>query len=127
MSQAGHGHSHGHSHAHGGTVTGTHRRALATVMAISTTIAAAEVVGAIITGSLVLLADAAHMAADAAGVGLSLLAAWFAIRRLSSPPGISSGLLIAFGAGALLANVCSLLVLRRGQSESLNVRSAFLE
>src|SRR6204780_436505 len=165
MSPAGRDHSHGHSHAHGGTVTGTHRRALATVMAISTTIAAAEVVGAIITGSLVLLADAAHMAADAAGVGLSLLAAWFAsrpatdrrtfgyaraeilaamanallllgmaalifieaIRRLSSPPGISSGLLIAFGTGALIANACSLLVLRSGQSESLNVRSAFLE
>jgi cobalt-zinc-cadmium efflux system protein len=165
MNQGGHGNSHGHSHAHGGTVTGTHRRALATVLAISTTIAAAEVVGAIITGSLVLLADAAHMAADAAGIGLSLLAAWFAsrpatdrrtfgyaraeilaamanallllgmaalifieaIRRLSSPPGISSGLLIAFGVGALLANACSLLVLRRGQSESLNVRSAFLE
>ncbi len=165
MSPAGPGHAHGHSHAHGGTVTGTHRRALTTVMAISTTIAAAEVVGAIVTGSLVLLADAAHMAADAAGVGLSLLAAWFAsrpatdrrtfgyaraeilaamanallllgmaalifteaIRRLSSPPGISSGLLIAFGAGALIANSCSLLVLRSGQAESLNVRSAFLE
>jgi cobalt-zinc-cadmium efflux system protein len=50
-----------------------------------------------------------------------------AIRRLTSPPGVSSGLLIAFGCGALAGNACSLLVLRRGQTESLNVRSAFLE
>src|ERR1700722_5784394 len=160
--------SHSHSHSHGrgpATVTGQHRRALLAVLGISTAIAVAEVIGAIITGSLVLLADAAHMAADAAGVGLSLLATWFAgrpatakrtfgyaraeilaamansllllgmaalifteaIQRLSSPPGISSGLLIAFGAGALVANTISLLLLRAGQAESLNVRGAFLE
>jgi cobalt-zinc-cadmium efflux system protein len=162
MSGAGHSHRHGHGPS---TVTGGHRRALAAVLGISTAIAIAEVVGTIITGSLVLLADAAHMAADAAGVGLSLLATWFAgrpatarrtfgyaraeilaamanallllgmaalifteaIRRLSSPPGISSGLLIGFGVGALIANACSLLLLRSGQSESLNVRGAFLE
>jgi cobalt-zinc-cadmium efflux system protein len=159
------GHGHGHAHAHGGTVTGAHRRALTAVLAISACIAAAEVVGAVLTGSLVLLADAAHMAADAAGVGLSLLAAWFAarpaterrtfgyaraeilaamansllllcmagvifteaIRRIVSPAAVSSGLLIGFGVGALLANACSLLLLRRGRADSLNVRGAFLE
>src|SRR5262249_61170487 len=42
--------------------------------------AAAEIAGALISGSLVLLADAAHMAADAAGVGLSVLAAYMATR-----------------------------------------------
>ncbi|HXW44906.1 MAG TPA: cation diffusion facilitator family transporter [Streptosporangiaceae bacterium] len=157
--------SHTHADAHGATATGSRRHALTIVLAISTGIAVAEVVGAIVTGSLVLLADAAHMAADAAGIGLSLLAAWFAsrpptarrtfgyaraeilaavinsllllgmaafifteaIRRLMSPPAVSSGLLIGFGVVALLANGCSLLVLRTGQSESLNVRGAFLE
>ena len=49
-------------------------------MAISTAIAVFEVAGALVSGSLVLFADAAHMAADAAGVGLSLLAAHFATR-----------------------------------------------
>ena len=159
------GHTHGHSHGGGQTVTGSYRRALTVVLVISLSIAIAEVVGAILTGALVLFADAAHMAADAAGIGLSLLAAWFASRpatgrrtfgyaraeilaamanallllamagaifvtaasRLTSPPAVSSGLLIAFGVGALAANVCSLLVLRRGQAESLNVRGAFLE
>lgn len=166
-SEPGQGRSHGrgHGHGHGQTVTGSHRRALTIVLAISTCIAVAEIIGAIVTGSLVLLADAAHMAADAAGVGLSLLAVWFAarpaterrtfgyaraeilaamvnsllllgmaafifteaIQRLMSPPEVSSGLLIAFGAGALAANTCSLLVLRNRQADSLNVRSAFLE
>src|SRR6266581_2739210 len=54
--------------------------AMTAVMAISGGIAAAEIAGALISGSLVLLADAAHMAADAAGVGLSVLAAYMATR-----------------------------------------------
>ena len=72
------GHGHGHAHGHGLTATGRHRRTLAVVMAIAGAIAAGEVAGAVVSGSLVLFADAAHMAADAAGVGLSLLAAHFA-------------------------------------------------
>ena len=152
-------------HSHGVTVTGRHRRALITVLALSALVAIAEVVGAVLTGSLVLLADAAHMAADVAGLGLSLLAVYIAarpptarrtfgyaraeilaamanavlllgmatfiiveaIRRLMSPPEVSSGLLIVFGVIALCANAVSLLVLRRGQAESLNLRGAFLE
>lgn len=156
---------HGHSHTHGITATGRHRSALTAVLALTTLIAVAEVVGGIVTGSLVLLADAAHMTADAAGVGLSLLAAYFAarpaterrtfgyaraeilaavvnavllfgmaafifteaIRRLMAPSAIHSGLVVVFGVIALAANGVSLLLLRRGQAESLNLRGAFLE
>jgi cobalt-zinc-cadmium efflux system protein len=159
------GHSHTGGTGAGGTATGQHRRALIMVMGLSTLIAIAEISGTLITGSLVLLADAAHMAADAAGLGLSLLAAYAAsrpptdrrtfgyaraeilaamanavlllgmaafiiveaIRRLVSPPAVSSGLLIIFGVVALAANAVSLLLLRRGQAESLNLRGAFLE
>jgi cobalt-zinc-cadmium efflux system protein len=158
-------HEHGHAHARGLTVTGQHRGPLAAVMIISASIAVAEVIGAVITGSLVLLADAAHMAADVAGIGLSLLAGYFAarpatarrtfgyaraeilaamanalllfgmatfivteaIRRLMSPAEVSSRLLVVFGVIALAANAVSLVLLRRGQSDSLNVRGAFLE
>jgi cobalt-zinc-cadmium efflux system protein len=67
-------------HSHGATATGKHRRALITVLALTSLVAVAEVIGAVITGSLVLFADAAHMAADAAGLGLSLLAVYFAGR-----------------------------------------------
>lgn len=160
------GHGHAQGHAHGGlTATGRHRRRLALVMGITAGIAAAEVAGAVVSGSLVLLADAAHMAADAAGVGLSVIAATIASRpaggrrtfgyaraeilaatvnallllglatfilveasqRLAAPPGVGSGLMLVFGFVALAGNSVSLLVLRHGQAESLNVRGAFLE
>ena len=67
-------------HSHGVTATGRHRQTLITVLALSGLVAVAEVIGAVITGSLVLFADAAHMAADAAGLGLALLAVYFAAR-----------------------------------------------
>jgi cobalt-zinc-cadmium efflux system protein len=152
-------------HSHGVTATGRHRQTLITVLALTTLVAVGEVIGAVITGSLVLFADAAHMAADAAGLGLSLFAAFAAarppterrtfgyaraeilaamanavlllamagfilyeaIRRLVSPADIGSGLLILFGVIALAANAVSLLLLRQGQAESLNLRGAFLE
>jgi cobalt-zinc-cadmium efflux system protein len=165
MTEHGHGHGHGHSHGSRLTLTGQHRKSLVIVMLITLSVAVAEAIGALAGGSLVLLADAAHMAADAAGVGLSLLAVTFATRpatlkrtfgyaraeilaavvnavvlfgvsifvifqaisRLVTPTSVKSPLLIAFGLVALAANGASLLVLRRGQSMSLNIRGAFLE
>jgi len=69
-----------HDHAVSRTSTGEHRRSLVFVLVITLSVAAAEAIGAWISGALVLLADAAHMAADAAGVGLSLIAVLFAAR-----------------------------------------------
>jgi cobalt-zinc-cadmium efflux system protein len=60
-----------------------HRRRLAIVLAITGAVLAVEVAGAFVSGSLVLLADAGHMATDAAGIGMSLLAMWFAARPAS--------------------------------------------
>src|SRR6266581_2810390 len=161
----GHGQSHGHSHGSRLTLTGEHSRSLVIVMLVTITVAIAEAAGAWVSGALVLLADAAHMAADAGGVGLSLLAVVFAmrpatqrrtfgyaraeilaavanavvlfgmsvfivveaVRRLISPPTVESPLLVIFGIIALAANAISLLILRQGQAESLNIRGAFLE
>jgi cobalt-zinc-cadmium efflux system protein len=50
-----------------------------------------------------------------------------ALRRLIHPPQVASGIMLAFGVIALCGNACSLLLLRRGQGESLNLRGAFLE
>ena len=61
-----------------------HRKRLGLVLAFTCTILVVEVVGAVLSGSLALLADAGHMATDAGGIGLSLLAMWFATRP-SSP------------------------------------------
>lgn len=70
-------HQHGHRH---GPASQAHRGRLAWVFAITLGLVAVEVAGGLLSGSLALLADAGHLAADAAGVGLSLLAAWFAGR-----------------------------------------------
>jgi cobalt-zinc-cadmium efflux system protein len=68
---------HGHDHAVPGA---GHRRPLAIVLAISTTILVVEVVGAVVSGSLALLADAGHMLTDVAGLTLALIAAVLAGR-----------------------------------------------
>ena len=72
-------------HSHGGaTAAGTQRGRLSVVLTITLTLFFLEVVGGLLAHSLVLLADAAHMAADSAGVGLSLLAVVWAARPASS-------------------------------------------
>src|SRR5215207_3662243 len=71
---------HGHDHGHGVTATGRHRRVLALVVCVSAAIFVVEVVGAFVTGSLALLADAGHVLADAGGVALALGAALLAAR-----------------------------------------------
>jgi cobalt-zinc-cadmium efflux system protein len=158
------GAGHPHSHAHG-TATGRHRGRLLTVLAITLTVMVVQVVGGVASGSLALLADAGHMLTDAAGVGLALLAAWFAtrpatpertfgyqraeilaaivnalllfgvaayvlveaVRRLADPAEVSSPTMLAVAVVGLAANVVSLLLLHRGQAESLNLRGAYLE
>ena len=72
------GHDHGAS-----TAAGAQRGRLTLVLGITVTVLAAEVIGGVLAHSLVLIADAGHMAADAAGIGLSLLAVWFAGRPAS--------------------------------------------
>jgi len=74
------GHHHGGSgHDHRPPGTGQ-RRPLAIVLGISGAILAVEVAGAIVSGSLALLADAGHMLTDVAGLSLALIAAVLAGR-----------------------------------------------
>ena len=63
-----------------GTAAGRHKSRLAGALALTTSFMAAEVVGGILTGSLALLADAAHMLTDAGGLALALIAVRFAER-----------------------------------------------
>ena len=67
-------HGRGHRHDHGAAVV-DHRGRLAAVLAITGGVLVAEVVGALLTGSLALLADAAHMLTDVAGLALAYVAA----------------------------------------------------
>jgi len=135
------------------------------VLAITVTVLVVQVVGGLFSGSLALLADAGHMATDAAGITAALVAAslaarpatnartyglqraeilaalanalllggvavWVlveAARRWSEPADIESGLMLLVAAVGAGANLVSLLILRRGADESLNVRGAYLE
>ena len=53
-----------------------------------------------------------------------LFEAW---QRLSEPPEIASGAMLAFALVGLVANLISLLLLREAQKDSLNMRGAYLE
>ncbi|MEI4270444.1 cation diffusion facilitator family transporter [Klenkia sp. LSe6-5] len=80
------GHDHGHTHAHlppGGTASAGHRRRLGLVLAITGTVLVVQAVGAVLSGSLALLADAAHMATDTVGIALALGAVTLAQRPAS--------------------------------------------
>ncbi len=77
---------HGHAHEPGsptgmgrGAATGAMRR-LAIALGITFAFMVVEAVGGWVSGSLALLADAAHMATDVAALGLALFAAWLAGR-----------------------------------------------
>jgi cation diffusion facilitator family transporter len=70
---------HGHSHAPI-TAGGAHRRRLVVVLGLTLAVLVAEIVGAVLSGSLALLADAGHMATDAAGLALALAAVGLAQR-----------------------------------------------
>ena len=72
---AGHGHGSG-----GGTSASRHKGSLKWALAMTGTFLVVEVVGGLWTGSLALLADAAHMATDVGGLVMALVAVRFAER-----------------------------------------------
>ncbi len=61
-------------------VRAQNRRVLAVVLGLTAAFTLVEVVGGIATGSLALLADAAHMLSDNLALGLALFAVWLAGR-----------------------------------------------
>lgn len=64
--------SHGHSHGAGGATA--RRRRLAIVLGLSSIVLVVEIIGAIVTGSLALFADAGHMLTDVGGLALAVWA-----------------------------------------------------
>ena len=70
-------HANGHAGEHGREAD---RRSLAVALAITAAYTVAEVVGGLLTGSLALLADAAHMLSDNLSLGLALFALWLSSR-----------------------------------------------
>lgn len=70
-----------HDHAHGGSGSS---RALAVVLGVTVAVLAVEVVGAVVTSSLALLVDAAHVLTDVLGLTLALTAARLAARSATA-------------------------------------------
>lgn len=76
-----HGNDHGHDH-------GDLRRASGRVLWIALGVLAlfffVEIIGGVLTNSLALISDAAHLLSDVAAIGLALFAQWFARRAASA-------------------------------------------
>jgi cobalt-zinc-cadmium efflux system protein len=77
QSMGDHQHHHG---AHGGAGDESNRRRLAVAFGITAAVFVAQAVGAVLTGSLALLVDTAHMLTDVAGLAIALFAASLALR-----------------------------------------------
>lgn len=142
-----------------------HERSLWFALTITGLYLVAEIVGGVITNSLALLSDAAHMFTDVAALSiavaavriarrpaddrrtfgyrrLEVLAAAFnagmlfaaamyivveAIRRFANPPEVQSVGMLVVAVIGLLVNIASMLILRAGSKESLNMKGAYLE
>jgi len=160
------GHGHGHGHAAAGHAGARHRWRLVLAFAMVGTFFVVELVAGLVSGSLALLSDAGHMAADVVALGAALVATRIAARpdttgrrsygsyraevfasgltvlimlgvaayvvveavaRLGEPVVVETGLMLVVGGLGLLVNVVSILVLRTGAAESINVKGAYYE
>ncbi len=129
------------------------RRRLRAVLAITATVMVAEAIGGGVAHSLALLADAGHLLADVAAIGLALLVtalaqrpataartygngaallviaigiALEAYRRFVTPTAVHGGLVVIVAAAGLVANAAGAAILHRGHDHSLNQRGAYL-
>lgn len=157
---------HGHGHAPSGHAGGKHRRRLALAFAMVATFFIVELVAGLWSGSLALISDAGHMAADVVALGAALVATRIATRvdtsgrrsygsyraevfasgltvlimlgvavyvvvealsRVGSSVEVQTGTMLVVGALGLVVNVISMVLLRAGAAESLNVKGAYYE
>ena len=156
---AGHGHGTGHAGAR-------HRWRLAVAFGLVASFFVVELVVGLLSGSLALISDAGHMAADVVALGAALAATKIATRpdrsgrrsygsyraeifasgltvlimlgvsayvviealgRLGETVEIEPGPVLLVGVLGLLINVVSIVLLRGGSEESLNVKGAYYE
>jgi cobalt-zinc-cadmium efflux system protein len=109
-----------HDHDHG--ARSANRRRLAVAFAITCAILAAQIVGAVVTGSLALIVDASHLLTDAGGLAMALLAARLATRPATSRRtwGYARAEVLAATAQAAVLLGVGLFVLVEGVSRLIN-------
>src|SRR6476659_1334953 len=153
-----HAHHRHHHQVHLADRAGNRRR-MAIALAINLLLLVAGVVGAVVFGSVALLADAGHVLSDVGAIALGLLAAALATRpargrrtfglqrseilaalvnglllvavavivfveaigRLSDPPSVESGGVLAIGLLGLAGNAAATVVLMAGDRRDLNL------
>jgi cobalt-zinc-cadmium efflux system protein len=106
-----HPHTHDHSHAHRGHAHGS-RAPLGTALVLTIAVAVAELAGGILSGSLALLSDSAHVFMDAVALGIAVAAAVQARRPPSDRRSYGFArfeILAALGNGGLLFGVTLLI------------------
>ena len=157
------GHSHGVPAGHAG---GRYRARLAAAFVLVAAFFVVELVTGILSGSLALISDAGHMAADVVALGAALVATKIATRqdstgrrtygsyraevfasgltvlimlgvavyvvieaigRIDGESEVASSTMIVVGVIGLVINPASMLLLRAGSKESLNVKGAYFE
>jgi cobalt-zinc-cadmium efflux system protein len=152
-------HAHHHHHDHGPPGREGNRRRMAIALGINVLLLVAGVVGALVFGSVALLADAGHVLSDVGAIALGLLAATMAARpargrrtfglhrgeilaalangillvavsvlvfveaigRLSDPPSVEAGGVLAIGLVGLAGNVAATVALISGDRSDLNL------
>ena len=107
--------SHNHDYARP-AAGGQHQKRLTVVLVITGAVMVAEIVGAALSGSLALLADAGHMLADAAGLTMALMAAHLMARPATNARtwGFQRSETLAAAAQALLLLAVGLYVMVEG-------------
>lgn len=159
----GHGHGHGAATGHAGA---RHRWRLALSFVMVFSFFVVELVAGLVSGSLALISDAGHMAADVVALGAALVATRLAtrrdttgrrsygsyraevfasgftvlimlgvsvyvvveaVRRFGDAVEVQTGTMLVVGALGLLINIVSMMLLRAGAKESLNVKGAYYE
>lgn len=157
------GAGHGHGTEHAGT---RHRWRLVVAFGLVGSFFVVELVVGLASGSLALISDAGHMAADVVALGAALVATKIAIRpdrsgrrsygsyraeifasgltvlimlgvsayvvvealgRFGQTVEVEAGPVLVVGVIGLLINVVSIVLLRGGSEESLNVKGAYYE
>lgn len=156
----------GHGHSRGGHAGVKHRWRLAAAFGMVATFFVVELVFGLLSGSLALISDAGHMAADVVALGAALAATRIATRpdrtglrtygsyraeifasgltvlimlgvsvyvvvealsRVGESVEVEAGPMLVVGALGLLVNIASIMLLRGGSKESLNVKGAYYE
>lgn len=159
----GSGHSHGSGTGHAGS---RHRWRLVVAFGLVGSFFAVELAVGLVSGSLALISDAGHMAADVVALGAALAATKIATRpdrtgrrsygsyraeifasgltvlimlgvsayvviealsRIGQTVEVAAGPVLLVGVIGLLINVVSILLLRGGSEESLNIKGAYYE